>query len=41
MHQTTHFSDGQLASDALNDQKFDLLILDINVPKLSGIDQDS
>ncbi len=38
MHQTTHFSDGQLASDALNDQKFDLLILDINVPKLSGID---
>ena len=38
LHQTTHFSDGQLAFDALNDQKFDLLILDINVPKLSGID---
>ena len=38
LHNTTHFSDGQLAFDALNDQKFDLLILDINVPKLSGID---
>ncbi len=38
LHQTTHFSDGQLASDALSAQKFDLLILDINVPKLSGID---
>ena len=38
LHQTTHFSDGQSASDALSAQKFDLLILDINVPKLSGID---
>ena len=38
MHQTTHFNDGQLACNTLNDQKFDLLILDINVPKLSGID---
>jgi DNA-binding response OmpR family regulator len=35
MHQTTHCDNGQLASDALNDQKFDLLILDITSQRIS------
>ena len=36
-HQTIHFSDGQSAFDAIMSQKFDLLIFDINVPQIDGV----
>ena len=33
-----HVSDGEKAQDALYEHRFDLLILDVNVPKLDGFD---
>ncbi len=37
-YQCDGFSDGQKALDALEDSQYDLLILDINVPNLTGIE---
>lgn len=37
-NQVIHVSDGERALDAASSNKFDLMILDINVPKLSGIE---
>ncbi|WP_458699624.1 response regulator transcription factor [Sulfurospirillum sp. 1307] len=36
-HQVIGFSDGQVAFEALKEENFDLLVLDINVPKISGL----
>ena len=38
LHEPLHVSDGKSALNALCEQKFDLLILDINVPKMSGLE---
>lgn len=38
LHVALHVSDGKSALDILSEQKFDLLILDINVPKMSGLE---
>lgn len=38
LHEPLHVSDGNAALDAINSQKFDLLILDINVPKKNGLE---
>ncbi len=37
-HQVTGFADGLSAKAALENDRFDLLILDINVPKMSGFE---
>lgn len=38
LHEPLHVSDGNAALDVLNSQKFDLLILDINVPQKNGLE---
>lgn len=37
-HNVTHFEDGEESLHAIENDKFDLLILDIQVPSLSGIE---
>ncbi|WP_331774594.1 response regulator transcription factor [Sulfurospirillum sp. 1612] len=37
-HQVVHVADGEHALDEASANKFDLMILDINVPKLNGIE---
>ncbi|MDX1809962.1 MAG: response regulator transcription factor [Sulfurospirillaceae bacterium] len=38
VNQVVHVSDGESALDEASSNKFDLMILDINVPKLNGIE---
>lgn len=38
LHEPLHVSNGNAALDAVTTQKFDLLILDINVPKKNGLE---
>ncbi len=37
-HEVFHFLDGESAEDAILSQKFDLLLLDVNVPGISGFE---